>query len=656
MSVWRIDKIDAQTRALAEAAAKAAGMPLGAWLERAIMRRVENRTVTPQPVFAPAAIDEPAPVPEPQPDISAEMKSALEAAERRRRQRGEKIDPPTGAAAELSDPFAAPEPESLEAPFEQSENLVVPAEADAQPSIKLEEEELIALDEDREESSAAPIFDAEELADISPASPPAELVQDDEPIPDILSSIVDRPQDHASGVTTTARQSVLPHQHGASVKRRIPSSLPFIVVGLIIALAAAGGAYVFLLPPASDTPQAAAPAAPTPKPIEQATASKVEPAMPPPAPAPSAPVVSPPSTASATTTPAQAQEQAPPTTSPPAPLPRPAGPSIANIPVTEPAAAEPTRSAPIAMPSAAMPQAEAPPAAAPSETLPALRARAEAGDVAAQVELGSRYIDGRGVGRNEVEASKWLLRAADQGHAQAQFNIGVMYERGVGLAASLPKAIEYYRKAGAQNTPMALHNLALIHTMEQPGLKPDFIQARRLMTQAAELGLPESQYSLALMHLQGVGGPVDRVLALSWMGVAARPSMPKLVDAVRQLAAQYNEADRQRAQQLMEGHLRRIQANQQKLQSPASAPSIATAAVTDPPQAKPRVIDRAAIMEMQKMLAGLKIYGGTADGTMGPRTAAAIKEFQAMAGMPVDGKPSAELLDNLREVAGLTKQ
>jgi len=41
---------------------------------------------------------------------------------------------------------------------------------------------------------------------------------------------------------------------------------------------------------------------------------------------------------------------------------------------------------------------------------------------------------------------------------------------------------------------------------------------------------------------------------------------------------------------------------------------------------------------------------------MGPRTAAAIREFQSMAGMPVDGKPSIELLENLRDVAGLTRQ
>jgi len=296
-----------------------------------------------------------------------------------------------------------------------------------------------------------------------------------------------------------------------------------------------------------------------------------------------------------------------------------------------------------------------------NEALPALRARAEAGDLEAQVELGRRYIQGIGVGRNEVEAGKWLLRAAEQGHAQAQFNVGVMYERGVGLENDLAKAIEFYRKAAAQNTPMALHNLGLLYVSGQAGIKADPAQARRLMTQAAELGQIESQYSLALMHLQGVGGPVDKVTAMAWMSIAARPNQPQLIEAAKQLLAQLTPAERQRAQQLSETTIRRVQANLQKLQAASAGPQTATAtpATATPAAATPatsRVIDRTAIAEMQKMLASLKIYNGAADGAMGPRTAAAIREFQAMAGMPVDGKPSIELLENLRDVAGLTKQ
>ena len=140
------------------------------------------------------------------------------------------------------------------------------------------------------------------------------------------------------------------------------------------------------------------------------------------------------------------------------------------------------------------------------------------------------------------------------------------------------------------------------------------------------------------------------------MALAARPNQPQMIEAATQLSAQLSDGERQRARQMAEGHVRRIQANLQRLRASASSPQQAAATPAAAAPERPRIIDRAAIMEIQKLLGGLKIYGGTADGAMGPRTAAAIKEFQAMSGMTVDGKPSVELLDNLREVAGLSKQ
>jgi hypothetical protein len=136
MSAWRIDKIDAQTRALAEAAAKAAGLPLGAWLERAIMRRVENRTPSQPIVFESTPVAaEPAPEAE---AISPEMQAALQAAERRRH-RSESTE-----QHEPADPFAAPESEDEEKPFERP-----PAPAAATDMIlKLDEDAPIALPEE----------------------------------------------------------------------------------------------------------------------------------------------------------------------------------------------------------------------------------------------------------------------------------------------------------------------------------------------------------------------------------------------------------------------------------------------------------------------------------------------------------------------------
>jgi membrane-bound lytic murein transglycosylase B len=73
----------------------------------------------------------------------------------------------------------------------------------------------------------------------------------------------------------------------------------------------------------------------------------------------------------------------------------------------------------------------------------------------------------------------------------------------------------------------------------------------------------------------------------------------------------------------------------------------------DPPlvQAWPRderVLSVDERYELQERLNGRGFAAGDADGRFGPRTRAAIREFQARAGMVPDGFPSAELLRRLR--------
>ncbi len=672
--------MDAQTRALAEAAANSAGVPLGVWLERAILRRVQNRQnettpAAPPPVASPSDSEEQAPE-----AISTEMQAALDAAERRRRQRPDDAEPPpatpamaepspmeTADAAEPADPFAAPETVSDDSPFEQP----IGATAEERGHVPaLPEDEPVVLTAEEPPPAA---METEAGSDGKAVLPPLE---DPTATAAAMSSDRDEPAVFVSddGVVTTPRREALETaQTDADTPRRRRSSLPLLAAGFALAVAGAAATYFLLLdrqtPPATEvaatTPAPAEPAPPTSAPPVPAPAGQPAPppnaivaeAPPPPVPVP-APAPPPPAPQAseappppAPTEPVQAATAAPPAVD----LPRTAGPSILNMAMGEAEPPAPTTAPPASEPAPAA--AAAPPAQPAAESLPSLIARAEAGEVEAQMELGRRYIEGAGVGRNQTEAAKWLMRAAEQGDAQAQFNVGVMYERGVGVAADLPKALDFYRKSAAQNTPMALHNLALLHSADQPGMKANPVQARRLMTQAAELGQIESQYSLALMHLQGIGGPVDRVAAMSWLALAARPNQPRLIENARQLSAQLSPAERQRAEQMAEAHVRKVRANLQKLQAGESqtATAPATAPATDAP-ARPQVIDRLAITEMQKLLASLKLYTGAPDGVMGPRTAAAIREFQEMAGLPVDGKPSVELLESLNEVAGMARQ
>lgn len=61
------------------------------------------------------------------------------------------------------------------------------------------------------------------------------------------------------------------------------------------------------------------------------------------------------------------------------------------------------------------------------------RAAAEAGDRAAQNNLGFLYRKGFGVGQDEDEAARWYLRAANQGLVDAMTNLGMLYDEGFGV-------------------------------------------------------------------------------------------------------------------------------------------------------------------------------------------------------------------------------
>jgi TPR repeat protein len=61
------------------------------------------------------------------------------------------------------------------------------------------------------------------------------------------------------------------------------------------------------------------------------------------------------------------------------------------------------------------------------------RRAAQRGDVIAQVELGLRYAEGKGVPQDFREAANWNRRAAQQGDPTGQANLGKLYAEGKGV-------------------------------------------------------------------------------------------------------------------------------------------------------------------------------------------------------------------------------
>lgn len=79
--------------------------------------------------------------------------------------------------------------------------------------------------------------------------------------------------------------------------------------------------------------------------------------------------------------------------------------------------------------------------------LDSVRKRAEAGDAAAQRNLGFRYSRGVDVEKDAKLAFEWTKKAAEQGDAKAMLNLAGDYADGRGVGKNDGKAVEWYSKA-----------------------------------------------------------------------------------------------------------------------------------------------------------------------------------------------------------------
>jgi localization factor PodJL len=343
-----------------------------------------------------------------------------------------------------------------------------------------------------------------------------------------------------------------------------------------------------------------------------------------------------------------------------------------------------------------------------TESLDSLRRRARAGDTDAMEELARRYVEGAGVRPNPVEGASWLRLAAERGAPGAMFNVGVMYERGMVLERDPAKAMEWYGRAASAGVAMATHNMALMYR-EGTGVPVDHKRAFDMLLSAARLGMSASMFVLGTMYEAGSHGlPRDQVQAIVWYAMSmqfqrAHPAMQASDLAVRaeqkttDLQGRLSQAELQRAQAMGEREYRviiamiRAASRARPATPPASAPPPPAAAApaagppsatagdappapveppppppptasAPPPPAPPEATPpappaeapasaRDQLMEIQKLLAALRLYGGKIDGMIGPQTRKAIRDYQRANGMPQTGEPSPKLAEALRKQA-----
>ena len=221
------------------------------------------------------------------------------------------------------------------------------------------------------------------------------------------------------------------------------------------------------------------------------------------------------------------------------------------------------------------------------------------GDAAAQFTLAARYAAGDGVTQDWAEAFKWFSLAAASGMPTAQHNLAVMYERSRGTDQNLEEAAKWYAKAAEQGYPPSQYNLAVAYARGW-GLPVDVPKAVEWFERAAER-IPQANIALAEIFEGGLGVPRDLARARSYYQLAETAGDQRAGAKLRQLT--------------------------------------------------PEIVQREITKEAQTLLTKLRYNTGGNDGRTGPRTIAAIKEFQRTAGVPDDGKATQALLDLLRAVA-----
>jgi TPR repeat protein len=162
-----------------------------------------------------------------------------------------------------------------------------------------------------------------------------------------------------------------------------------------------------------------------------------------------------------------------------------------------------------------------------ADTAAALRwyqAAAEQEHPRAQMTLYAWYAggqDGQDGQRDLPLALGWLRRAARQGLAEAEYELGTCYLEGRGVAKNRSRAGEWYDKAAQQGYALAQHAMgeAVLEDAAEP---EDDAEAARWFRLAALQDLPQAQAALAACYLEGTGVPANRGHAASWYLKAER--------------------------------------------------------------------------------------------------------------------------------------
>ncbi|KAE9354847.1 hypothetical protein PF008_g4340 [Phytophthora fragariae] len=162
---------------------------------------------------------------------------------------------------------------------------------------------------------------------------------------------------------------------------------------------------------------------------------------------------------------------------------------------------------------------------------------AESGIPPAYMNVSNMYMSGTGTKKvwNELEALRWLTKAADAGDPTAKSRLGEYYSLGKGgVEKNQTRAVQYYKEAATAGIVTAQFNLGYLY-LTGNGVLEDALQAEALFRKAAEKGFVMAMVNLAQMYRTGFGKvPKDLETARKWLELAAPhdPNAKELLNVV----------------------------------------------------------------------------------------------------------------------------
>ena len=271
---------------------------------------------------------------------------------------------------------------------------------------------------------------------------------------------------------------------------------------------------------------------------------------------------------------------------------------------------------------------------------PALAEAARAGNPEALYEIGMRFEQGIGVTRDPARAFVWFSEAAERGSVPARFQLGSLYEKGSGVQQNLPKALALYRTAAQAGNISAMHNLAVMLANGSGENEPDFAGAAKWFTDAANHGVGDSQFNLAILYARGSGVERNLTQSYKWFAIAGANGDREAVKRRDEVAGTLSKEQLAAA---------RDEVAAWTPEKPVPSANI----VETPPQWMPvaasadKVDKTAVVRDIQSILNKNGYDAGPEDGLLGARTDAAIRAFQKVNGFKANGEITPQLVKAL---------